>query len=253
MPIGVDWLAIRPAVLAFLHGANPYLVGEGFGKVYEPFWTYILLAPLALLPYWTSRIFLFVVSLASFGYTAIRLGGKSWQVIMFVMSFPVMGCLMTGNIDWLVLSGLWMPPQIGLFFVLMKPQVGIAIAIFWAFEAWRTGGARQVLRTFCPVTLAFLCSFAVYGFWLFQFQGMDVNPERITGFPFVVPIGLFLVYRAVKDRDKELARVPGPFLAPYVSQFNYATVLAGLFSRPRVFVAAWLLLWSIMLVRFAMG
>jgi hypothetical protein len=247
-----DWLVFHPITLAFLHGANPYSLGNGWACVFEPFWTYILLTPLALLPYSISRVALFVVSLASFAYTAVRLSAKPWQVVMFLLSFPVMGCLMTGNIDWLVLMGLWMPPQIGLFFVLMKPQIGIGLAIFWAAQAWRAGHLRELVRVFAPVSAMYMLSFAVYGPWFMKFGNMGVNPERISGFPWVVPLGLYVLYQGIRQGDKGLATVSGPFIAPYTSQFNYSAVLVGLFGRPRAFVTAWIVLWSLLLVRMAM-
>jgi hypothetical protein len=248
LPIGLDWISFYPAVRACLHGANPYLAGE----VFEPFWTYLLLSPFALLPYWPGRVLLFVVSLVAFAYTAHRLGASRPQLVLFLLSAPVMGCLANGNVDWLVLSGLWMPPWLGLFFVLIKPQIGLAIAVFWAFEAWQRGGVRRLLQTFAPVTLAYLLSFALYGFWVLYLKDMGSNPERITGFPWVVPLGLFLLIQSIRRRERDLAIVAGPFLAPYVSQFSYAAVLLGLFRRPRVFLIAWILLWSIVGIRFLM-
>jgi hypothetical protein len=250
LPIGLDWIVFYPAVRAFLHGDNPYLVGDGFSRVFEPFWTYLILSPFALLPYWPGRILLFVVSLLAFAYTAHRLGAVRWQLVLYLLSAPVAGCLANGNIDWLVLSGVWMPPWLGLFFVCMKPQIGIGIAVFWAWEAWRLGGLRRLVRTFAPVTMAYLLSFALYGFWILHLGGMGANQERITGFPWVVPIGLYVLYRALRDHDSGLALASGPFLSPYVSQFNYAAVLLGLLRRPRAFLIAWVLLWCLVGIRF---
>ncbi|HSB00769.1 MAG TPA: hypothetical protein VLE49_08970, partial [Anaerolineales bacterium] len=192
-PIGLDWIHdILPAVQAFMQGQNPYLVGEGFHKVYEPFWAFIPLIPFALLPYWIGRVLLFLVSLCAFGLSAVKMGATRWQMILFLLSSAVLGCLNNGNLDWLVMLGLWMPPQIGLFFVLLKPQVGIGIALFWFVEALRCGGIKQAIKVFSPVVLAYLVSLLLYGPWPLQLVGMDSNPESMSAFPWVVPIGLFL-------------------------------------------------------------
>jgi hypothetical protein len=111
MPIGLDWLNILPSVKEFLSGGNPYSVGQ----VFEPFWTYIILSPFAFLPFWVGRVILFFVSLIVFAYSALRLGATRSQLILFMVSSAVVGCLNNGNLDWLVTAGLWMPPQIGLF------------------------------------------------------------------------------------------------------------------------------------------
>lgn len=249
IPPGPDWLVFLPATRAFLAGENPYLVGQGFGKVYEPFWTFLLLAPFALLPFWTGRVLLFFVSLVAFLVTAVRMGAGRWQVLLFLCSAPVIGCINNGNVDWLVLLGLWMPPSLGLFFVLMKPQVGIGIAVFWLYQDWARGGPKQVTRTFLPVTLAYLISFGLYGFWLLQFIGMPANPERMSTFPWLAPIGLFLMVRALTDRDRRLSLLVGPLVTPYISQFSYAAPLLGLVRRPRLFLLAWIAFWLPVLAR----
>lgn len=69
------------------------------------------------------------------------------------------------NIDRMVVLGLIMPTWIGLFFVLAKPQIGIGVAIFWAFESYRLGKLRQMARDFVPVSLAILISLWIYGPW----------------------------------------------------------------------------------------
>lgn len=249
---GVDWQLFRTATLAFLRGADPYIVGTGLTQVYNPPWTYAMLAPLAVLPAEISRAAAFAVGFISFAYSAIRLGAPRWQVVMFLLSWPVMGCLATGNIDWLIISGLWMPPVWGLFFVLMKPQIGIGIAVYWAVEAWRTGGSDELVRRFAPVACAYLASFMIYGFWPARFIGMDAYPERVTGWPWVVPLGAYILYSSIRQRELGLSAVSSPLLAPYSSQFSYSALLAGLFQMPRVFLIAWLLLWSITGIRFLM-
>ena len=243
LPVGLDWIHILPAVQAFLQGENPYLVGVGFHKVYEPFWTFILLLPFAIWPFWVGRTLLFVVSLICFFVSAIKMGASPWQAILFLLSAAVAGCLANGNLDWLVTMGLWMPPWLGLFFVTMKPQVGIGIAILWLCCAWQQGGMGQILKTFAPVTTAYLISFMLYGFWPLQCAGMHSNPDNMSAWPWVAPIGLYLLSRAIFDGDENLSIISGPLLAPYTSQFSYAAPLMALFSKPRMFLLAWGLLW----------
>jgi hypothetical protein len=241
--IGSDWPIFLSAIQAFLHGQNPYLVGEGFFKVYNPFWTYIMLIPFAVLPLWTGRVLLFVVSLTAFAYSAVRLGANRWQLVLFLTSRSVIGCLYDGNIDWLVMLGMFMPPQIGLFFVLMKPQLGIGLALFWAWQAWRQGGALEMLRIFVPVTGAYLLSFIMYGLWIFNLGIMPENPYNYSTFPFMVPMGLFLLYTALKQVDKRLSIFSSPLLSPYMTLSNYSISLVALFNRPALFVMAWIALW----------
>jgi hypothetical protein len=249
LPIGLDWIAILPAVKVFIAGGNPYLVGEGFHRVYEPPWTYLLLAPFTVEPFWLGRALLFIVSLIAFAYTAIRLGAKLWQLFLFLTSASVMGCLANGNLDWMVLLGLWMPAKYGLFFVLIKPQVGIGIALYWLYVNWRLGGWRHTVSTVTPVTVHYSISFLWYGPWFLEFTRMTVNPENMSAFPWTIPLGLFLLYAGMQNYNRNLAIFSGPLLAPYVSQFSYAACLLALLSRPKLFLFAWILLWIPVLAR----
>jgi hypothetical protein len=249
LPIGLDWLVILPAVQEFSRGKNPYLVGEGFHQVYEPFWTYLVLTPFSLGPYWLGRGLLFVVSLIVFAYTAHRMGAARWQLLLFLCSSSVVGCLNNGNLDWLVTLGLVLPIKYGLFFVLIKPQVGIGIAIYWMFACWFVGGWHYVLEQFAPVTVYYLVSFLWYGLWPLELIGMNSNPDNMSAFPWTVPIGIFLMYISIRLARKRLAMFSGPLLAPYVSQFSYSVSLLALLDQPRLFVLAWVLLWIPVLVR----
>lgn len=249
LPIGRDWLTILPAVQAFLQGQDPYAFNEGFHVVIFPFWTFIALAPFALLPFWIGRTLLFIVSLSVFFVTAVKMGASRWQVILFLLSSAVVGCLNNGNIDWLVMAGLWMPPQIGLFFVLMKPQVGLGIALYWLADAHLQGGIKKVVMTALPVTLAYTLSFLLYGPWITSMIGMNDNPYNMSGFPVTLLTGYLLLFQGVRQQDRDSAIVSGPLIAPYVSQFSYAAVLLALFRRRGLFLFAWVLLWIPVLVR----
>lgn len=249
-PQGFDWMIYLPATQAFLHGQNPYLIGEGFWKVYTPFWTYICLMPFAVLPFWTGRIAVFIVGFIAFGITALKMGANRWQLVLFLTSSTVIGGLYDGNIDWLVTLGLWMPPQVGLFFVMMKPQIGVCIAVYWIYICWKQNGWIEVIRVFAPVTCAYLFSFAVYGFWIMRLQNMPFNPANVSIFPYAVPIGLLLLYSALKQYDKKLSIFSSPLFSPYLTDYTYSVSLLSLFNRPAIFIAAWIVFWVCIIVKW---
>src|SRR5690606_20758783 len=147
MPASIDWrTAFRPAAREMLATGNPYHV-EGF---FNPPWTVLPMIPLALLPERVGSAAMLVLGLAGFAYGAHRLGASPLVLGAFLLSPPVLHSLLNGNIDWLPIVGFVLPPQIGLFFVLTKPQMGSAVAVFWLVEAWREGGFKEAVRVFGP-------------------------------------------------------------------------------------------------------
>lgn len=166
LPPGIDWRdTYRPAALALLSGKSPYSVDIFF---IAP-WGLAPLIPFALLPENTGRAVLFLLGIGSFAFIARRLGAKPPALIAFLLSPPVVHCLLNSNIEWLLL-GFIMPPQIGLFFIAIKPQIGLGVGLFWLIEAWRRNGFREVVHVFWPVSLAFLISFFIFGLWPLRFR-----------------------------------------------------------------------------------
>src|SRR5215211_6482584 len=171
VPSAIDWtITFRPATLTLLSGLSPY------GRVYYVHapWTLIFLIPLAVLPEAVGRVMLLFCGLASYAYVAHKLGAKPVAILFLLISPVVMHVLLNGNMDWLSILGFVMPPQFGLFFISIKPQIGIAIAPFWLVEAWRAGGWWQVIKTFAPFTLVLLLSFVIFGFWPLETVREDI-------------------------------------------------------------------------------
>ena len=96
---------------------------------------------------------------------------------------------------------------------------------------------------FAPVTTAYLISFLLYGFWFKHLFNMTNNPWNFGIFPYLVPIGLFLLYKGLEQQDKRLAGMSTPLVAPYATNYNFSIMLLSLFNRPALFIAAWVVLW----------
>jgi len=199
-PLGIDWrLTYRPAALALLRGENPY--GADIAPQ-APFfaapWGLLPLLPFVFLPVEVGRVAIMLFGLIAFAYTAWRLKAKPVALVAFLLSPPVLHCIVNANIEWLPLVGFAMPPAIGLFFITVKPQTGFAVGFFWLIEAWRKGGWREVLRTFGPVTAAFGASLLLYGLWPLKVRmaigiGAAFNSSL---WPVSIPVGLALLVTA---------------------------------------------------------
>jgi hypothetical protein len=251
LPPDVDWSqTYRPAILALFSGQSPYQAGLN-----NPPWALVPLIPMALLPVRIARAVLFLVGLASFAYVPYRLGAKPVAVAAFLLSPPVIHDLFFGNINWLSLLGFIMPPMPGLFFVTTKPQVGSVVALFWLVEAWRKGGVRQVFRTFWPVSLALLLSFALFGFWPYRFSVVLDHAQTLNHslWPSSIPVGLALLVASLRRRDIRFAMAASPCLSPYVLLYAWSGALVALSPLAVETVTAVAGFWLLVILRALSG
>jgi hypothetical protein len=247
-PRGVDWhTAFRPATLELLSGRSPYNI-QGF---FNPPWTLLPLIPFAVLPENVGRALLVIAGFIAFAYTGHKMGGSKLATTAILLSPPVMHCTLNGNIDWLALLGVIMPPQIGLFFVSTKPQIGIAIAAFWLVESWRDGGWRETLRVFLPITLTGILSLLLYGMWPLR-AGVEVGLWwNASLWPMSLPVGLVLIVTAIRSRKLAYAMGASPCFSPYILLHSWVVAVYALIQSTPETVAAVIGLWLLVLIRYA--
>jgi hypothetical protein len=246
LPSAIDWdTAFRPATLLLLRGQTPY---SNPLMIHAP-WALIPLIPLALLPSAVGSVILIICGLISYTFVAHRLGAKTISIIFLLLSPPVFHVLLNGNLDWMAAIGFVLPPQFGLFFIAIKPQMGIAVAIFWLVEAWRQGGIKQVFKVFAPFTIALLLSFAIFGLWplgAFRTQNYWWNASL---WPMSIPVGLALLVAAIRKRKIEYAMAGSPCLSPYVLFHSWVGALLAVVSSVPETIAAVIGLWILVIIR----
>jgi hypothetical protein len=246
VPNGEDWAVFfRPGIIRMFSGISPYTVIADY-----PPWALLVLSPLALFPPRLGSAILVIASPIMFSFVAYKLGAKFLPIIFFVFSPPVVYNTFNINIEWMPALGLLMPPQIGLFFVLIKPQSGIGVAVYWFFEAWQKARIKGVINVFWPVAVAYLISFALYGFWplnalsLALAQAVQPNGD-VNVFPWAVPLGLGILFYAIWNKLKTLSISASPLLSPYVLMHSWSSFLLGLVNYPVVSISACILAWII--------
>lgn len=246
LPVGVDWeAAFRPAAREVLALRSPYNI-EGY---LNPPWLLALLLPLALLPPSVGYGVLVVMSLAGFAYAAYRFGAKPLTLAVFLASPPVIHSLLNGNVDFVPVLGFVLPPQIGLFFVTVKPQMGWVVVVFWLVEGWRQGGWREVARVFGPVTLAAALSFVLWGLWPLRFERELQLWWNASLWPASIPVGVALAVAAIRTRRIEYAMGASPCLSPYVLLHGWAGALCAVTPRQAETLAAVAGLWTLVAIR----
>ncbi len=240
---GVDWwLAYYPAGNLLVHGSNPYQIPN----FHNPAWALLPLLPFVLMGKTAGGIAVFFVNLFSFAFIAFRLGAKLPAVLMLVLSPFMFYALYFDNIDWLVLWGFILPPPIGLLFVMLKPQVGIAVALYWVYAAWRDGGWRRLVVLFAPLAGALAANFVIFGGWLRPTSDqLTYGPYNQSVFPWSVPIGLLLLYLSIRYRRRNISISASPFLSPYLNMGSWTMVFVGFVDNTwlmtAAFVAGWIL------------
>lgn len=226
IPEQIDWVrTYRPAARELLALRSPYDIST----FYNPPWILIPLLPIALLPDKVGNGFLFVISLWALIYSAIKMGAKPLSLIAFLLSFPVVFLLLFGQIDWMILIGLTLPPQIGLIFIFTKPQIAIPYAVFILIQTWRNKGFLHVVKIFFPISMMVLLSLLIFGLWfkdsdLFMLSAI----YNYSLWPGGIVFGLLLLgYAIIKDKQ-EVSISAGPFFSPYVGVHSWTFALIAL-------------------------
>jgi hypothetical protein len=225
--VGVDWKhAFRQASLKLLNGESPYQIGV----FHNPPWTLLPLLPIALLTPELGSAVMYVVNLFSYLFVVIKLKTNLWLIIIFVLFSNIILNSMNGNIEGMLAIGFLLPPEIGLFFVLAKPQMGIAVAVFWAIESYRIGGFEKTIRIFLPVAAAYIISFMIFGIYIMSSTQLVDVWWNSSIFPKGLPVGIILLAIAIWRREIKFAIAASPFFAPYCTAHTWAVVWLGLLS-----------------------
>jgi len=220
---GIDWQeTYYPAVSLLLQGQNPYSVTT----FHNPIWALLPLIPFALIGEKAGEIFLFFTAFLAYAYVARKLGATPAGLLLYMASPLIAYNLMLGNIDWLVALGFIIPAPAGLFFVLLKPQIGIAVVIYWLWTSYKCGGVKDVLKTFLPATILISLSFLFFGNWITgKSDNLLFANWNLSFFPYSVPIGLALLYLAQKNKNYAISA--SPFFSPYMSFGSWSIAQLG--------------------------
>jgi len=218
-----------------------------------PPWALLPFIPFVFLPEKMGGLILTNLGLLAYLYLLYKLKVRPIAALAFMLSPAAIVGLHSGNIDWLVMLGFVLPPSIGLLLVMIKPQVGIAVAIYWLFISWQEGKVVKFIKTFSPVLVVYFLSFVVYGFWLNKANSL-VQGNSVRGYmdmnlwPMSIPIGLVLLVVALRHRNRFFSFMASPFLSPYVGGNSYAVVILGLAQYPWEAVVASVGFWIAMII-----
>lgn len=258
--MGGDW-----AVTFYPAGKNwldPY--ENSFHLVYPP-WLVVILAPLTLFSVDVARGLLAALSVVCIAYGIHKLGG-GLVTLLFVLLTPFfITVLVRGETDafpvaglGLVLQGSLIGQVMGLLLLALKPQtLGIAAAFLFFLphhkpeqtgrrQGWTQLMTQSQVQLTIGFGLALVPFFLVYGWWPGDILARMPELQRgddITPWPWGIPIGLVILYRAYRQRSLPWAALSTFFLVPYLNWYSLAGYTAIIFSwSPRWLAAALLIL-----------
>ena len=220
-----DWYAtFDPAARGVYAGHWPY---ENPGYRYPP-WAILPLLPMVLLPPQFAHGLMIVVSALILIYIAWRLHAPPLAVAAFLTSPTAVGILLINNLDPFVMLGVLLPPISGLFILVIKPQVGIGVILYHLFQTWKNERFWGVVRTFAPMTIAYFVFVLLFPMWVTRMLENPSSGWNRSLFPYAIPLGILLIWLAIRRKNPYLALASSAFFTPYMTLYSYTAVQIGL-------------------------
>ncbi|MCX7756102.1 MAG: hypothetical protein N2117_12805 [Anaerolineales bacterium] len=248
-----DW---RFFVSAARHPFAPYQVME----IFNPPWVMWFTWPLSLPALISPDVSLFVARLVIvfvFAVFVLQRGGDWKAVLLVLTSAPVLNQVVNANVDWLLAIALipGADRRFGLPLLLLKPQTGAGVALLWLKEAWEENRLAGALNLATLTGVIFAASFLFYGFWpseLFESAILSRQPWNLSIFPYGVPLGMVLLWLALRWKDDATALAAMLLLSPYFAFHSLAVLFAAIllrFSDNRLRLAAWAVFWGLFVLQ----
>ena len=228
-PIGRDWPAYSVTSLEQIQA--PYDIPSFRGM---PFAFFAL--PHALLNVDIGNAINLTLNILVIAAVAHKYAGASWHIAVAITMTSPMGInlLMSNNIDWIPLAaflvaGDWLAYPL----LAMKPNV-LAGAALIRFK--RNPNPTALI----PLMAVLIASVLIWGSW-WTHLGHDLTGVawNFAPFPYMIPVGLFLLWKAWRSEDEIIAACATPFLVPYFAPYSLTGLHVLLASRYRR-AAIWL-------------
>lgn len=242
LPFAVDYENVyRPAIQAWINGANPYTV---FG-FYNPTWVLALLAPLGLLPVELGRFLFFAISLGLLLFVTWRLKAHPVGQIAVVLSPLAFDSLVWGNIESIVLLGLVLPLPVGLILLALKPQMTWGAMAWLIYRAWKK---KELFRSILPLGVITLGSWWLYGFYPMIWQRYSSEAGlNFSFFPYLLPLGLVLLWRAFQTHRLGYALAASPMFFQTLTPTVWLVEFVAIISLTSEVCLATLATWGVMI------
>lgn len=232
-PYGTDWVDIyRPVTLSAWSVEGFCIYGDtGF---FNPFYTLFITLPFALLGDIDGRAAWFGFCFMCYVLFVLKARFHPLAGAAFLLNPFVIASLWDGNIDGLVLLGSVVSPAWGIPLLLIKPHMTFVLVVYYAYDAYITGGAQKVINAFMPACVLIAMNIIIHPDWITAIRSVPDVPWNFTLWPSTIMMGIFLTVRAFQKSDKFSALASGVFYSPYSSIQGWSVALPVLRKSPAI-------------------
>jgi len=249
--IPTDWTTYRLATQAFVEGQSPYDLDNDC-QFYNPPWALLPLIPFAYLPSPLDTIGILMLGLIGIVGLCYLIQMPTRNAVVWLLTPPVIGCIIVGQIDWMVLYGFLAacPDVLAFFLLLIKPQVGLGMVVYRFVRLWRKDGLLGAMGAAFPAALCLAISFAVYGFWPLNALAMAKQEVHwfTTVWPQAIPVGVAFMYLAFRNRDVRYAMAASPCLSNHVLPSSWMGAFLALSYKPKLLAVVSISMWAVMIL-----
>lgn len=215
---GDDWILFRIVAQNVLNGDPLYGSTVYLDRYYfNPPWIALIFIPATLIP---ARLGWALASAMSLVCGTALL--KRWQSdtgyikpALVLLSPAMLYIVLHGQIDMLVIAGVFLPAHWWGIVALTKPQVSAGLLPGIPRHKW--------LSAALLTALLIALTFVLFGNWVADLRAQP-NPLDEQGnniwrglWPFQIPVGVFLIVLGYSRKDERLLLAGSPFLAPYAA------------------------------------
>lgn len=240
-PVGVDWQYTFGDLWA--HWDDPY---EVHGLL-NPAWV-MLYFPHSLLPLRIGNAVNLLLNVSVPGAVIYKYWGKDGPRVvipLWVMLYtfpPFLDLVRANNIEWVPLLALLLPDSWLIATLAVKPQSIGGTALI----RWKTRGFDW--RLLIPTITLLIVSIILWGLW---FTRLDWHAAEgawtvanFSPFPYFVPLGLWMLWKAWQTDNEVLAGTATPLLVPYFAGYGIFPVLVLISTKyKREAFYLWVGLW----------
>jgi hypothetical protein len=209
MPVGFDWNIYNVSSLAQIKApyAMPGFVGIPFAFFVLPH-SLLSVAIGNTINLWLNII---VIMLVARKYS----GGWWWLVTLLAITTPIGALLIrNNNIDWIPLAAFLAPDWLAYPLWACKPQVLAGAAVI-RFKR------NPNLLCLVPLVLVGIASVIIWGAWWQQLGGgVEYQNWNYAPWPWLIPVGLYLLWWAWRENDEIIAASATIFFVPYFAPYS---------------------------------